>query len=323
MKNDPKILVEKLLNGCRLSLARVLSLIESGSDKSVQCAKLLYPHSGKAKIVGVTGSPGAGKSTLVEKLVISLRGRGLTVAVLAVDPSSPFSGGALLGDRIRMADIVEDTGVFIRSMATRGALGGLAPKTSESVFALDAAGFDIIIIETVGVGQAEVEIVRTADTVVLVLVPGMGDGVQALKAGIVEIADIYAVNKADISGVERLMRELKTMLSLGPGSDWEAPIQKVIATEGEGVGDLVDSIFSHQTWATNSGIASERKKQFLKAALDSHLSKVLLDSALAAGEKDGTLDELLTEVYSRNISPTEAVDTLVKLLGKTLTEKSP
>ena len=193
MANNPEQLVKSLLQGSVPALARVLSLIEDGGSRGQQCLKLLYPHTGNIGVIGVTGSPGAGKSTLVNGLAEELVKEGKRVAILAIDPSSPYSGGAILGDRIRMSSAASDSGIFIRSMATRGALGGLAPNAAESIFAMDAAGFDYVILETVGVGQAEVEIVGLADTVVLVLVPGMGDGVQALKAGIIEIADILSL----------------------------------------------------------------------------------------------------------------------------------
>jgi LAO/AO transport system kinase len=239
---DPT-LVERVVAGDPRALARGISLIEDESPASGDLLAALHPHSGRAYIIGVTGPPGAGKSTLVDRLTSHLRGAGQTVGIIAVDPSSPFTGGALLGDRVRMGGHAADPGVFIRSMATRGHLGGLARATGDAATVLDASGKDVVIIETVGVGQDEVEIVRTADISIVVLVPGTGDEVQALKAGIMEIADIFVVNKADREGADRLVQSVSAMLALqGPPTALRPPVLKTVATDGEGIGELVAAI---------------------------------------------------------------------------------
>ena len=226
-------LVEKVFAGNGRAISRAISLVESKDPVGVELLKQIFSRSGRAAIVGVTGSPGAGKSTLVDKLAADYRGAGARVGVVAIDPTSPFSGGAILGDRIRMQNLSGDAGIYIRSMATRGHLGGLAPTTHDVVTILDAAGCDVVIIETVGVGQDEVEIARLADTTVLLLVPGMGDDVQTFKAGVMEIADLYAINKADRPGAERVEQEVMAMLSLANRDDgWRPPILKTIATTG-------------------------------------------------------------------------------------------
>src|SRR5690348_17187899 len=241
-------IVERLLAGDRRALARVVTLIENNAPETRQILARLHVHGGHAHIIGITGSPGAGKSTLVTQLARELRRRDRTIGVIAVDPSSPFTGGAILGDRIRMQELAGDPHVFIRSMASRGSLGGLAVSTRDTVRALDAAGFDVVIIETVGAGQAEVEIVRAAQTVVVVTVPGMGDDIQAIKAGILEIADIFVVNKADRPGADQTAAELRMLLSLDEHRGerrWRPPILKTIAATGEGVPELVDALARH------------------------------------------------------------------------------
>lgn len=315
MANNPEQLTKSLLEGSVPALARVLSLIEDGGARGQQCLKLLYPHTGNIRVIGVTGSPGAGKSTLVNGLAEELVKGGKRVAILAVDPSSPYSGGAILGDRIRMSSAASDSGIFIRSMATRGALGGLAPNAAESIFALDAAGFDYVILETVGVGQAEVEIVGLADTVVLVLVPGMGDGVQALKAGIIEIADIYAINKSDFDGVEKLVKELRTVMSLAENVEWEQPLVKVIATEKKGIADLVEKIAVHQKWSEESGEAQKRRGRFVGEVVEKRLGERLFSHAKDRLSSDGELDRALQQVSTREIDPVAAVERLMKSLN--------
>jgi LAO/AO transport system kinase len=303
MDRDLDSLIDKLLNGNRRALARVISLIEDSEQFLEQALTRLYPHTGRAKTIGVTGSPGAGKSTLVDNLVVNLVEQGNSVAVLAIDPSSPFTGGSLLGDRIRMSAACSYESVFIRSMATRGALGGLAPRTAETIFALDAAGFDYIIIETVGVGQAEVDIVRNSDTVALVLVPGMGDAVQALKAGIIEIADIFVINKADYDGADRLEREILTVLSLGDKTVRQPEIVKTVASRNEGINELSSALIAYQQWAEQSGTQRERTELFLRSAYEKHLAASLFSDLRVQADQDGSWNSSLLELYSRKHSP--------------------
>ena len=302
MKHNLDQLIGKLLAADTAALARILSLIENSSSHSARISELLYPHTGKAYVIGVTGAPGVGKSTLVDALVLHLAQGGSRVAVLAVDPSSPYSGGALLGDRIRMSKAAA-LGVFIRSMATRGALGGLAAKTPEALFAMDAAGYDYIVVETVGVGQAEVEIVRTADTVLVTLIPGLGDGVQALKAGIIEIADVFVINKADYEHADRLERELITVMSLAGANSIRPEIVRTVATESKGIQELAAAIEKHRASAQSSGAAVERKKQFLTTAFRGQLEAQFLSAALRFAEEKGILPAVQEKLLARSQDP--------------------
>ncbi|SDN95967.1 methylmalonyl Co-A mutase-associated GTPase MeaB [Lentzea jiangxiensis] len=256
-------LVDRARDGEPRAVARLISLVEQGSARLPEVAAALAPHTGHARVVGLTGAPGVGKSTSTNALVRAYRDQGKRVAVIAVDPSSPFSGGALLGDRVRMGDHATDQGVFIRSMATRGHLGGLAWATPQALRVLDAAGFDVILVETVGVGQSEVEVVALADTTVVLLAPGMGDGIQAAKAGILEIADVFVVNKADRDGADQTARDLKYMISLGrrdrEGPSWRVPVVKTVAARMEGVDRVVEAIADHHTWMTTHGELRERR----------------------------------------------------------------
>jgi LAO/AO transport system kinase len=283
-------LVEKVLAGDRRALARLISLVEDDAPLSRQALAALYPHTGHAHIVGVTGAPGTGKSTLVNVLAKTIRERDLTVGIVAVDPTSPFTGGALLGDRVRMRDLAGDAGIFIRSMATRGSLGGLALATGGVVQVLDAAGFDVVLVETVGVGQAEVDIARTAHTTIVIEAPGLGDEVQALKAGLMEIADILAVNKADRPEAARTARALEVTLGLGwnhlDQDAWRPPILKTVALNGTGVGDLLDAVVEHRIYLEASGLLMEKERERARSDLTRLLERELMGRLMARlGEK--------------------------------------
>ena len=277
-------LLTAALAGQRRALARVLSLVENGSEQSREWIALLYPHTGQAQIIGITGAPGSGKSTLVAQIAAEYRRRGLTVGIVAIDPSSPFSGGALLGDRIRMRALSGDPGVFIRSMATRGSLGGTARGTSDVVMVLDACGYRRILIETVGAGQTEVDIARTAHTTLVIQAPDMGDEVQALKAGLLEIADILIVNKADQLGADRTVAILQAMLDLRddpPAPTWRPPVLKTVAIAGQGTAEAVDAIERHVAYLAQSGRLRERQRARLANELQTLLREELLRRALA------------------------------------------
>ncbi|SNS04845.1 LAO/AO transport system kinase [Geodermatophilus pulveris] len=260
---DVRELVDRARDGEARAVARLISLVEDAGPAVREVAAALAPHTGHAQVVGLTGAPGVGKSTTTTALVRVLRGRGLRVGVLAVDPSSPFSGGALLGDRVRMEDHAGDDGVYIRSMAARGHLGGLARATPQALRVLDAAGCDVVLVETVGVGQSELEVASLADTTVVLLAPGMGDGIQAAKAGILEVADVLVVNKADRDGADRTVRDLRSALGLGgrhetPGA-WCPPVVRTVATTGTGVDDLVRALGEHRAWLASSGEGPRRR----------------------------------------------------------------
>jgi LAO/AO transport system kinase len=256
-------LAERLLAGDRLALSRLISAVEAGRPDARRTLRCLFGKTGRAHVVGITGPPGSGKSTLTTRLAMAYRGRGSTVGIVAVDPTSPFSGGAILGDRVRMMELHSDPAVFMRSMATRGVMGGLARSTLDVVLVLDAFGKDVIMIETVGVGQDEVEIARAADSTVVVGVPNLGDDIQAIKAGILEIADVLVVNKADLAGADRLVVDLRTMLQLAPASrsDWTPPIVQTVATDGTGVSELVDRLAEHRAYLRATGAWRARRAE--------------------------------------------------------------
>jgi len=310
-------IVERLLNGDRRALARMVTLIENEAPQARRYLTELHQHSGRAHIVGVTGSPGAGKSTLVTQMVRELRSRERKVGVVAVDPSSPFSGGAILGDRIRMMELAGDPGVFIRSMASRGSLGGLAASTRDVVRSMDAAGYDPIIIETVGTGQAEVEVMRTAQTVLVVVAPGMGDDIQAIKAGILEIADIFVVSKMDKPGADQTVAELAMLLSLDSNrrkAAWRIPIVKVAALKGQGIPQLIDAIQQHREYLTESGMMEHRAQRQVRSELQVLIMQAVANS-LKATVSEEEWNALIADITKRERDPYSVAQELEARIG--------
>lgn len=304
--------IERVIAGDPRAVARAISKVEDGSEDAAQLMKEIFPHTGRGLVVGITGAPGAGKSSLVDKLALLYRDRKERVGIVAVDPSSPFSGGAILGDRIRMQALGLDPGVFIRSMATRGNLGGLARATVDAVSILDAAGYSKVVVETVGVGQDEVEIVKAADVSVVVLVPGMGDDIQAIKAGIMEIGDIFVINKADREGVYNTEKELEALLSLSSrGDGWQPPIIKTIATENKGIDDLAVAIDNYQNFHFTKDLGSDRRRAIARWRILELLRERLLARTLASDSASDTLDRLADEVATRRRDPYSAVEELI------------
>lgn len=315
----PKTLAERLLAGDRRALARAITLVESDDPAGWALVREIYPRTGRAAVVGLTGAPGAGKSTLIGALTKHRRAQGRTVGVLSIDPSSPFTHGALLGDRIRLTDHFLDPGVFIRSMANRGALGGLAEASLQSALLMDASGKDDVFLETVGVGQAEVDIINHADTVVLVLMPGSGDSIQALKAGVMEIPDIIVVNKADHPLTETMVREIRGVLSLanldGDRASWRVPIVKTQAAHDIGVDELAGQIDAHRAHIEAEGTLAERRRRNLRAevlAICTHRIRERLEAVLEEGER---FTALLDEVAQRRLDPASAATEILAGLG--------
>jgi len=304
--------IERVRAGEVRALARAISAIENNSADSTSLLRELFPHSGRAQVIGLTGSPGSGKSTLVDQLAREYRKQNKTVGIVAVDPTSPYTGGAILGDRIRMQAHHADPGIFIRSMATRGALGGLARATADVATVLDASGKDIVLIETVGVGQDEIDIVRLADVTIVILVPGMGDDVQTIKAGIMEIADVFVINKSDHEGAERVEREIRMMQTLAVRSDqWTPPIVKTVATEGTGLPELVKAITDYQAYLTKNDLAMKHKVQNWRERLIE-----MLRDALVARTRERLTDEQVThyaqEIAEHKRDPYTLVEEIVK-----------
>ena len=305
--------VERILAGEPRAVARAISKVDDGATDAAELMKALYPRTGRGLVVGITGAPGAGKSSLVDRLAGLYRKEGARVGIVCVDPSSPFSGGAILGDRIRMQALGLDAGVFIRSMATRGHLGGLARASVDAVAILDAAGYEKIIVETVGVGQDEVEIVKTADVSVVVLVPGMGDDVQAIKAGIMEISDVFVINKADRDGVLRTEKELEALLTLATRPDgWLPPIVKTIATENNGIEELAAAIASYRDYQQRTQSAAVRRAAIARWRILELLGETLLARVVKRNGTSARLDELAQEVANKQRDPYSAVEEILK-----------
>jgi len=303
---------EKITAGDRRALARAISAVENGEESGTALLKMLFGKAAQSYVVGVTGSPGSGKSTLVEKLALEYRRAGLRVGILAVDPTSPFSGGAILGDRIRMQSLSGDNGVFIRSMATRGQLGGLAPTAHDVVTILEAAGCQLVLVETVGVGQDEVEVARLADATVLLLVPGMGDDVQTFKAGVMEIADLFVINKADRPGADRVEQEITSLLSIANRNDlWQPPILKTVATSGEGISSMREAIERFRHFAETHTLDKTRRREKWRARLLAMLRQRLFEKALAERLQNGTIELYLDQVVERRRDPHSVVEELV------------
>ena len=317
MTADSRPFLERVRGGDPRALARAISAIEDRAPESLELLKALFPSSGKARLIGLTGAPGAGKSTLVDQLARLYRQQGRTLGIIAVDPTSPYTGGAILGDRIRMQSHHADPGIYIRSMATRGFLGGLAGTTADVATVLDASGKDLVLIETVGVGQDEVDIVRLADITIVILVPGMGDDVQTIKAGIMEIADIFVINKSDREGAERVEREIRAMQALAARPDkWTPPIVKTVATEGTGVTELADTIAQYEAFLEKNGLLLQKKTENWRQRLVEMLREALLARVLKEQMGDGAVARYAAEVAEHRRDPYTLVDEIVRKLGK-------
>ncbi|TMC47002.1 MAG: methylmalonyl Co-A mutase-associated GTPase MeaB [Chloroflexi bacterium] len=304
-------LLARARGGDKRSIARLVSVVENDDPGAAEAMRALYPETGRAQIVGITGPPGGGKSTLVNRLAGMYRERASSVAIVAVDPSSPFTGGAILGDRIRMRERFLDDGVFIRSMASRGHAGGLARATARVVNVLDALGTDVVLVETVGVGQEEVDVIRVVDTVCLVTVPGLGDDIQAIKAGVLEIADVLVVNKADRPGADETARDLAQMLSLAKDRPWKTPIVRTSAQSGDGLPQLLDVIDRHRMWSRESGDYLERRRAAARSQVEALLQEALLRE-LAGRVGASRLDAAVARVAERSLDPYAAVEELLR-----------
>lgn len=308
-------LTQRLLAGDRRALTRTLTFVENGYPEGRDAIREVFSHSGRAQIIGITGPTGSGKSTLTGALAREYRKQGRTVGIVAVDPTSPFSHGAILGDRIRMQDLTTDPGVFIRSMATRGQMGGLAAATDSVVTVLDAAGMDVVMVETVGAGQDEVEIADTAHTTVVINIPGAGDDMQAIKAGILEIADILVVNKADLPGSESVFKQLHIFMSLDRNEGWQVPILKVVASRNQGTGELVEAIAAHHAYLTESGRMDEMRRHRARRQVLAAAQAILMGGVVSRGENTGELGLAVDAVAARNLDPCSAAEQLIAATG--------
>ena len=307
---EVKQLIDGVLKNDRRLIAKTITLIEDDMPEAQKVISILYPHTGRAHIIGITGPTGSGKSTLIEKIVRELRRRGKNVGIVAVDPTSPFTGGAFLGDRVRMQELSTDEEVFIRSMATRNNPGALARATKDVVKVLDASGKDVVIIETVGAGQSEVDIIKIAQTTVVVLAPGLGDDIQAIKAGIMEIGDIFVVNKADREDVDRTVGDIEAMLNMNPEGKWRPPVVKTTAITGEGTRELLDRIDEHGNYL-KSGALKIRRRQMVETELVEAIREKATESIVNYLKRRGRLDEIVDEILVRKTDPYSAVDRLL------------
>jgi LAO/AO transport system kinase len=310
--SDLQKITDGVAAGRNRALAQAISLVESHDPRAATLLAELYPKTGRARIIGITGSPGAGKSTLVAAMAKHYRAQQKRVGIIAVDPTSPFTGGAILGDRIRMTDLYTDKGVYIRSMATRGFLGGLAKATNDVVDILDAAGFDVVLVETVGVGQDEVEVVRTVQTNLVVLVPGMGDDIQAIKAGIMEIGDVFVVNKADRPGADKTVTEVTMMMSLvEEHGDWVPPIVKTVASRKEGITDLDEAVVKHFDYLTASGELDRRNRDRVRIRIETQLKERFMDRLIGNTIGRDQYEQLLDDVLRKRNNPHDAAESVL------------